>query len=438
MDERNLPTRKYLVAIVALCILGAWISGQLVQAQAGLWSSGAGDTSVYARVCGAFESLGFDCTGPVHSRWSELAIPVPIPTRSLSFHLHRIVVPIAFVGLAYFVFLGTWFALAGNENTGSRMRTPLWFARGGAVFSVACLAAMVSRIAPLCVWCVFAHVVSLATAILVELWRARSAEFVAGEWSAARRSAMRACAVGLILVAGLWYYRREQLAMGSQVRSLLPYRAIVTDLRNDADFLLREHLAQPIQAAALNDDAEGDGCSVLTVFTDFGCSACACTSRRIDSFVAPTFDGAIEIDVRHFPLDEACNEAVGGSVHPGACEAAYAAEAARMQGGDAAFDAMARLLYARHGTASADEFRAMAAEVGLDVEQFEHDRSGPEVRHAVSEDVLAARQLGVTATPAIFLDGRRVTELCVDNPVFWEAMASQQQMVADEVRASAE
>jgi hypothetical protein len=37
----------------------------------------------------------------------------------------------------------------------------------------------------------------------------------------------------------------------------------------------------------------------------------------------------------------------------------------------------------------------------------------------VASDVALARGLGVTTTPALFLDGRRVPELCVNSDVFW-------------------
>ena len=43
-------------------------------------------------------------------------------------------------------------------------------------------------------------------------------------------------------------------------------------------------------------------------------------------------------------------------------------------------------------------------------------------REGVTGDAELARRLGVRGTPTMFLDGRRITELC-DGEVFWKAVA---------------
>ena len=45
-----------------------------------------------------------------------------------------------------------------------------------------------------------------------------------------------------------------------------------------------------------------------------------------------------------------------------------------------------------------------------------------EVRRIVADDVALADELGVSGTPAMFLDGRFVNELC-QSAVFWRAYA---------------
>ncbi len=47
---------------------------------------------------------------------------------------------------------------------------------------------------------------------------------------------------------------------------------------------------------------------------------------------------------------------------------------------------------------------------------------GEAVRRIVESDIALADALGVTGTPTLFLDGRRVTRLC-ETPRFWEAVA---------------
>ncbi len=53
----------------------------------------------------------------------------------------------------------------------------------------------------------------------------------------------------------------------------------------------------------------------------------------------------------------------------------------------------------------------MAREVGLDLEQFEGHRTGEAVKAKVRSDIDLGLQLGVDATPSIFLNGRRVYDL---------------------------
>jgi len=52
------------------------------------------------------------------------------------------------------------------------------------------------------------------------------------------------------------------------------------------------------------------------------------------------------------------------------------------------------------------------------------DMAGAVVRDTLDRDVALARELGVTSTPAVYLDGRLVPKLCLYNPVFWEAASS--------------
>ena len=116
--------------------------------------------------------------------------------------------------------------------------------------------------------------------------RASEAEVSSGFAAAAggvpaRRQAVRAVAFALILIAGLWSYRHEALAMGTRLRALQPYRELVSSLRNDPDFLLREHYAQPQQRIPRRDGHAADDLPPLVVFTDFECSVYYCEEQRL-------------------------------------------------------------------------------------------------------------------------------------------------------------
>jgi protein-disulfide isomerase len=46
------------------------------------------------------------------------------------------------------------------------------------------------------------------------------------------------------------------------------------------------------------------------------------------------------------------------------------------------------------------------------------------VRKTVVRDVALAAELDIRGTPSVFLNGRRVPDLCLNNPIFWEAISA--------------
>lgn len=442
MDERKNASRLLIIAIVILCGAGGWISGQLVQEHADLWSGGGSGGGLFERVCRATASLGLDCTSPHKSPWAEISVPVLLPTRDYSLHLHRVIVPVAFLGLAYFVFLATWFVFVGRPHArgGGWQRAPLVVGFVGATVSLVYLAVMVVGLAPACMWCAAVHAVNLLTVLAIRrLYRRYTARPSTKKSRAAvpfrrhtsvvlmmpaSRQAAHAVVFALIIIAGLWFYRHEQLALGHQLRTLVPYKRLVTALRNDPSFLLREHYAQPWhRIPARPDEHATEDQPQLIVFTDFECPSCYCHALWLRKKASDAFNGQLTVAIRHYPLCEQCNSAVTGSAHRNSCAAAYVAEAARLQGGEAAFQKMHDLLFENRKSLGAALYSRLAVSIGLDEQRFLRDFAGDAVRRIVRKDVALARELGVEGTPTTFFNGRRITAFGRDNPVFWRAVA---------------
>ncbi|UCF32399.1 MAG: hypothetical protein JSV78_08680, partial [Phycisphaerales bacterium] len=106
--------------MVLLCLAGAWISGQLLVAHAGPWPGGAPTTDFFSHLCGEGPDGTSSCAAVQNSDWSAFDITVPAVSSGLTITWHRVVVPVAFVGLAYFVALGVWLAFAGAPETWGR------------------------------------------------------------------------------------------------------------------------------------------------------------------------------------------------------------------------------------------------------------------------------------------------------------------------------
>src|SRR5690606_3507258 len=88
---------------------------------------------------------------------------------------------------------------------------------------------------------------------------------------------------------------------------------------------------------------------------------------------------------------------------PLARPAAKAALAAHRQG---KFWEMHDALFDQGGTLEAGDLERIAEELGLDMQRFEQDREDPAIEAMIAEDEALARELGVTGTPASFVNGR--------------------------------
>ena len=101
---------------------------------------------------------------------------------------------------------------------------------------------------------------------------------------------------------------------------------------------------------------------------------------------------------RHFPVR---------AKQPRSWAAACAAEAAHLQD---AFWEMHDALFADQGRLEDPHLWARAERLGLDVARFDADRRSAEVQARVDDDFRSGIRGGAAMTPAVFRDGRPVTE----------------------------
>jgi predicted DsbA family dithiol-disulfide isomerase len=90
-------------------------------------------------------------------------------------------------------------------------------------------------------------------------------------------------------------------------------------------------------------------------------------------------------------------------MHPGAPAAHAAAEAAHRQG---KFWPMHDKIFADPRAVDEASLARYAQEIGLDMDLFRRDTQSEAVRARIDADAEEARKLGVTGTPAFFVNGR--------------------------------
>jgi protein-disulfide isomerase len=130
----------------------------------------------------------------------------------------------------------------------------------------------------------------------------------------------------------------------------------------------------------------------LVEFMDFQCPFCSRVQATLDQ-IQKAYGDQVRIVFKHMPL----------GIHANAPGAAAAAEAAHRQG---RFWEMHDRLFANQRELSDERYQAYARELGLDLERFDRDRASAEVKGRIDQDEQEAARLGVSGTPAFFINGR--------------------------------
>ncbi len=118
--------------------------------------------------------------------------------------------------------------------------------------------------------------------------------------------------------------------------------------------------------------------------------------------------GDVSYTFRHFPVNQECNPVAPRTLHPAACAAHRAAEAAGQLGGPAAFWAMHEWLMDHQQGFSEEALLAAAGGMGLDAEALRARMADDAVTIALNIDCRAAWKLGLKSIPMVFVNEKHV------------------------------
>ncbi len=166
-------------------------------------------------------------------------------------------------------------------------------------------------------------------------------------------------------------------------------------------------------AASDSDWSKGSKTAPHTIveYSDFQCPACNSYFPLLKR-LAEEHGNEVRVIYRHFPLDQ---------IHPNARAAAWAAEAAGMQG---KFFEMHDALFNTQGNWGGDAnpkiyFEDLAHSLGLDDAKFKADMESQAVKDKVNTLAASGASSGVNSTPTLFFDGKLIT-----NPSSYEELVS--------------
>src|SRR5216684_3468132 len=152
-------------------------------------------------------------------------------------------------------------------------------------------------------------------------------------------------------------------------------------------------LSEPRQQVEAKGPARGPEKAPVTVveFSDFQCPFCSKAHDTVEQ-VMQTYPGKVRLVFRHFPLD----------FHKNAAKAAEAAMCANEQG---EFWEYHDVLFKNQQTLELAQLKDHAKEVGLDTTTFATCVDSGKYKKSVDEDMAAGQKVGVSGTPAFFING---------------------------------
>lgn len=319
--------------------------------------------------------------------------------------------PVSYVGLAYFLaMLVAWVATRGLLPSAMR-----WVVRIGALVSLFYCALMVGK-SMICAYCIGAHIGNLAFWVIVELAGKRTVG--TARWQLAGAS-LGGVFIIATLALGIWdaQHRAELRAEAEDARSAAAEEIIERSQQHTP--AAPADASEPAVSAEPTDDSPTSSDSMFTgryrvgpaeapirivMFTDYQCRDCYNIEQQLVRLYETRDD--ISISIKYFPFNADCNPSLSSTMHPNACWAARAAEAAGMLWGPEGFWKMHKWLFEQRGVfETTAQLEAGIREMGYDPAGFTQVMSSSETLKAIHADVAEAKRLGLYFTPMIFING---------------------------------
>lgn len=439
--------KTVLVIAIVLALAGVWVGMHLTA----LHVPGAESSKLFDQVCAPDDNPTYNCKEVVKSRWAVFSIPTlsfvdPDPETGRQTYG----TPVALFGWFYFSALLVWYILVGVVDYDRR----IWHTLLLVVVACSCAVSvffiyiLFARMDVRCNWCLVSHATNFSLLVCTILLRPRRPRET-GAPAAGSSSATTAGGYGpddlsfephpqprlilatigciaAVLFGELTIIQREgyKVRLAQNQVETAAYKQEIDRIREDTETQLAWFQAQEaVEIPHRKDDPKrGEGPLLLpiVIFSDFECPHCGHFADDLAKKIVPAFDNLVRIYWKHYPLCNECNPNVKVAVHPYACTAAYASEAARIQGGNDGFWKAHDALFAQQKKLGTMDWRAFASELGFDPDRFVEDMASDAVKKRVEEDVELGKSIGVTGTPAIYLWGRKIQRYMLSNAPFVE------------------
>lgn len=174
---------------------------------------------------------------------------------------------------------------------------------------------------------------------------------------------------------------------------------------------LRDFADGPAQAINLADSpvmGPKEAKIKVVEYADFLCPYCRNIARAFHDYL-PQSDNRVAIYYKFYPLDSACNASLPRPVHAGACALAMGGVCAQKQGQFGPYQE--HVVVTEFKEPTKDDVIKLAGELKFDVASFTTCMNAPATKDRVVADVTEGAKAGVTGTPTIFINGRRLPRI---------------------------
>lgn len=182
---------------------------------------------------------------------------------------------------------------------------------------------------------------------------------------------------------------------------------------------------QPVQEVSLDGApvrGPPDAPVQIVTFSDFLCPSCRRFALAFEQYAGGPTGPHVSLHYRNYPLDSTCAAHLSRQIHPGACRVARGAVCAGRQG---RFWEYHDRVYLAPPDPSREPTNEQVVQIatgaGLDGDALRACLDDPSADEELRADIAEAVRLGVTGTPTIFINGRRVPALDqFADAVLWE------------------
>lgn len=308
--------------------------------------------------------------------------------------------PVSFLGLAYFSGLvAAWSVQRGRLGA---FRNVVRF--GAAVSIVFMVVILVER--HLCTYCIGVHAANLAFWMMLEF-----AEPISAGWS---RPAIAFGVIGLAL-SGILAVGNTRARQAASDKAEAELSRSVAEMANATSRAASTAGAsgstalstQPAKSKVFTGRWQIGPSPApirIVIFTDYQCTDCKRIENELRTLMAERKD--VSLSVKHFPMCTDCNPHMRGvNMHPNACWAARAAEAAGEAYGTNGFWKLHHWLFEKGGSFTNADFPPALQQLGFEPKRILDLMQTPAMLQRVQADVAEAFALGLHYTPMIFING---------------------------------